>query len=196
MKVHNVELTISAVKPEQYPNNGFPEIALVGRSNVGKSSLINTLIDRRSYARTSGQPGKTQTLNFYKVEEKMYLVDVPGYGYAKVSKKEREKWGRMIETYLTQRPNLKGVISLIDARHEPTELDLQMLEFLHYYQLPVLAVGTKIDKVPRSKWNKVASNALRKTDFLNSDNYVLFSAVSKIGKDSVWDWIDQMIEKD
>ncbi len=192
MKVHNVELTISAVRPEQYPDEGFPEIALVGRSNVGKSSLINTLIERKSYARTSGQPGKTQTLNFYNVESKLFLVDVPGYGYAKVSKKERDKWGRMIETYLTKRPSLKGVISLIDARHDPTELDIQMLDFLHYYQLPVLTVGTKIDKVPRSKWNKVTSSTLKKISFLNEDNFTLFSAADKTGKDSVWAWIEKM----
>ncbi|KRL03215.1 ribosome biogenesis GTP-binding protein YihA/YsxC [Liquorilactobacillus capillatus] len=194
MKVHNVELTISAVRPEQYPVEGLPEIALVGRSNVGKSSLINTLINRKSYARTSSQPGKTQTLNFYNVEDLLYLVDVPGYGYAKVSKKERDKWGRMIETYLTQRPNLKGVIALMDARHEPTELDIQMLGFLHYYQLPFLAVGTKIDKIPRSKWNKMVSNAVKKTSFLNHDNYALFSAVNKTGKELVWDWIEKMVE--
>ena len=192
MKVHNVELTISAVRPEQYPDEGFPEIALVGRSNVGKSSLINTLIERKSYARTSGQPGKTQTLNFYNVESKLFLVDVPGYGYAKVSKKERDKWGRMIETYLTKRPSLKGVISLIDARHDPTELDIQMLDFLHYYKLPVLTVGTKIDKVPRSKWNKVTSSTLKKISFLNEDNFTLFSAADKTGKDSVWAWIEKM----
>ena len=129
MDVHNVELTISAVRPEQYPAEGYPEIALSGRSNVGKSSLINTLINRKNYARTSSQPGKTQTLNFYKIEDELYFVDVPGYGYAKVSKKDREKWGKMIETYFETRQELRGVISLVDARHEPTELDCQMIEF-------------------------------------------------------------------
>ena len=127
MEVHNVELQISAVKPEQYPEQGYPEIALVGRSNVGKSSLTNTLINRKSYARTSSQPGKTQTLNFYRVEDQLFFVDVPGYGYAKVSQKEREKWGRMIEKYLTSRKELKGVISLVDARHDPTDDDISCI---------------------------------------------------------------------
>lgn len=125
MQVHNVNLTISAVRPEQYPDAKLPEVALAGRSNVGKSSLINTLINRRNYARTSSQPGKTQTLNFYNIEDLLYFVDVPGYGYAKVSQKEREKWARMIETYFSTRQELKGAISLVDARHEPSELDCQ-----------------------------------------------------------------------
>lgn len=154
MKVHNVDLTISAVRPEQYPQEGYPEVALSGRSNVGKSSLINTLINRNGYARTSSQPGKTQTLNFYDIESQLYFVDVPGYGYAKVSQKEREKWGRMIETYFAERSELRGVISLVDARHEPTQLDKQMIDFLHYYDLPILVVGTKIDKVPKNKRNQ------------------------------------------
>lgn len=128
MDVHNVELTISAVAPKQYPSGNLPEIALVGRSNVGKSSLTNTLINRRSFARTSSQPGKTQTLNFYQIEQQLYFVDVPGYGYAKVSKVEREKWGQMIETYLTSRDQLKGVITLVDGRHAPTEDDIAMHE--------------------------------------------------------------------
>ena len=126
MEVHNVELQISAVRPDQYPEQGYPEIALVGRSNVGKSSLTNTLINRKSYARTSSQPGKTQTLNFYRVEDQLFFVDVPGYGYAKVSQKEREKWGKMIEKYITSRRELKGVISLVDARHEPTDDDITL----------------------------------------------------------------------
>lgn len=191
MKVHNVSLKISAVRPEQYPDEGYPEIGLVGRSNVGKSSLINRLINRKSYARTSSQPGKTQTLNFYDVESMLYLVDVPGYGYAKVSKAEREKWGRMIETYLTQRETLRGVVSLIDARHEPTELDVQMVEFLHYYELPILLVATKIDKVSRSKWNKVEKDIKKKINLEEQDELILFSATEKIGEEEVWNWIEK-----
>ena len=185
MDVHNVELTISAVRPEQYPAEGYPE-----RSNVGKSSLINTLINRKNYARTSSQPGKTQTLNFYKIEDELYFVDVPGYGYAKVSKKDREKWGKMIETYFETRQELRGVISLVDARHEPTELDCQMIEFLHYYNLPILVVGTKIDKIARGKWNKSESIIRKKLRLRKEDKVILFSAVTKTGKEQIWEWID------
>lgn len=191
LKVNNVNLETSAVKPSQYPQTGFPEIALSGRSNVGKSSLINTLINRRAYARTSSQPGKTQTLNFYDIESKLYFVDVPGYGYAKVSQKEREKWATMLETYFAQRQELKGVISLVDARHEPTALDKQMIEFLHYYDLPILVVGTKIDKIPKNKRQHSASVIRKSLKLRPQDQVILFSSVDKTGKDEVWEWIKQ-----
>ncbi|AEV95127.1 ribosome biogenesis GTP-binding protein YihA/YsxC [Pediococcus claussenii] len=195
MEVHNVELQISAVAPEQYPTQGYPEIAMVGRSNVGKSSLTNTLINRKSYARTSSQPGKTQTLNFYRVEEKVFFVDVPGYGYAKVSQKEREKWGTMIETYLTSRNQLKGVISLIDARHQPTEDDVSMYQYLNYYNIPILVVATKSDKIPRGKWNKQES-LIKKTIGFDKKNsaFQMFSAQTKEGKDQVWNWIEKRMK--
>lgn len=191
MEVHNVELTISAVRPEQYPQDNLPEIALAGRSNVGKSSLINTLINRKKLARTSSQPGKTQTLNFYNVEHQLNFVDVPGYGYARASKQDREKWGAMIEEYFAQRQQLAGVISLVDSRHAPTELDQQMIDFIHYYQFPLLVVGTKIDKIPRSRRNQ-SESVIRKTLQLTADDQlVLFSAVDRTGKDDVWRWIEQ-----
>lgn len=191
MEVHNVELTISAVCPEQYPPGNQPEIALAGRSNVGKSSLINTLINRKKLARTSSQPGKTQTLNFYNVEKQLNFVDVPGYGYARASKKEREKWGAMIEEYFAQRQQLAGVISLVDSRHAPTELDQQMINFIHYYQFPLLIVGTKIDKIPRSRRNQ-SESVIRKTLRLTpADQLILFSAVDRTGKDDIWRWIEQ-----
>lgn len=191
MEVHNVELTISAVRPEQYPQGNLPEIALAGRSNVGKSSLINTLINRKKLARTSSQPGKTQTLNFYNVEQQLNFVDVPGYGYARASKQDREKWGAMIEEYFAQRQQLAGVISLVDSRHVPTELDQQMIDFIHYYQFPLLVVGTKIDKIPRSRRNQ-SESVIRKTLQLTADDQlVLFSAVDRTGKDDVWRWIEQ-----
>lgn len=192
MKVQNVELTISAVSPAQYPNEGFPEIALSGRSNVGKSSLINTLINRKGLARTSSQPGKTQTLNFYNIEFELYFVDVPGYGYAKVSKKDREKWGQMIERYFSDRPVLRGVISLVDGRHEPTELDCQMIDFLHYYDLPILVCATKMDKIPRGKWNRTESQIRKKLALNPQDEIVLFSSVTKAGKEEVWNWVEKM----
>ena len=194
MKVNNVALTISAVKPEQYPAEGYPEIALAGRSNVGKSSLINTLINRKNLARTSSQPGKTQTLNFYNIESLLYFVDVPGYGYARVSQKEREKWGQTLETYFASRKQLRGVISLVDARHEPTQLDKQMIEFLHYYDLPILVVGTKIDKIPKSKRNKCESVIRKALKLTAKDQLILFSSVDKTGKNEVWNWIETMTE--
>ena len=138
INTNNLTITISAASKKQYPENDWPEIALAGRSNVGKSSFINTLLNRKNFARTSGQPGKTQLLNFYNIDDQLHFVDVPGYGYARVSKKEREKWGKMIEEYLTTRENLKAVVSLVDIRHEPPEDDLMRYEFLKYYHIPVI----------------------------------------------------------
>ncbi|MDR3190928.1 MAG: ribosome biogenesis GTP-binding protein YihA/YsxC [Lactobacillaceae bacterium] len=191
MEVHNVEITMSAVQPSQYPTIGLPEIAFVGRSNVGKSSLTNTLINRKAFARTSSQPGKTQTLNFYKVEDEVFFVDVPGYGYAKVSKKMREEFGKMIETYLTERSQLKGVVSLVDARHEPSEEDIAMYNWLTYFDIPVLVVATKADKISRGKWNRAESIIKKALEFdsANSD-FQMFSSLTKAGKDEVWAWIE------
>lgn len=191
MNVNHVDLTISAVHPDQYPSTDYPEIALVGRSNVGKSSLTNTLINRKNFAHTSSQPGKTQTLNFYNVEDKLYFVDVPGYGYAKVSKKQREEFGQMIENYLTQRDQLRGVIMLVDGRHAPTADDVQMYQWLAYYKLPILVVATKIDKVKPSQFTKVQKLVKDKLEFQGKQPLVLFSAMSKRGKEDVWRWIEE-----
>ena len=193
MNVHNAEIVISAVSPKQYPESQLPEIALAGRSNVGKSSFINTLINRKNLARTSGKPGKTQTLNFYLIEDALHFVDVPGYGYARVSKKEREKWGRMIEEYLTTRENLRAVVSLVDLRHDPSADDVQMYEFLKYYEIPVIIVATKADKIPRGKWNKHESAIKKKLNFDPSDDFILFSSVSKEGMEKAWDAILEKI---
>lgn len=193
MKVHNAEIVISAVSPAQYPESELPEIALAGRSNVGKSSFINTLIDRKNLARTSSKPGKTQTLNFYNIEKTLHFVDVPGYGYAKVSKTERSKWGKMIETYLTQREQLKAVVSLIDFRHEPSVEDVQMYQFLKYYEIPVIVVATKIDKIPRGKWNKHESMIKKALSFEKQDTFILFSSITKDGKEDAWKAIEKAI---
>ncbi|MCT4388281.1 YihA family ribosome biogenesis GTP-binding protein [Leuconostoc pseudomesenteroides] len=191
MDVHNVEMVMSAVSATQYPTDGKPEIALVGRSNVGKSSLTNTLINRKNFARTSSQPGKTQTLNFYNVEDRLYFVDVPGYGYAKVSKKQREAFGHMIEEYITSRKQLRGVISLVDARHDPSDDDISMYEWLHYYNIPILVVATKSDKISRSRFNKYESNIKRTLGFDEEDSdFQFFSSETKYGKDEVWQWIE------
>ncbi|WP_373842543.1 ribosome biogenesis GTP-binding protein YihA/YsxC [Limosilactobacillus sp.] len=193
MEVHNVDLTISAVRPEQYPKTAYPEVALVGRSNVGKSSLTNVLINRQNFAHTSSQPGKTQTLNFYAVENQLYFVDVPGYGYAKVSKKERERFGQMIENYLTQREQLCGVIMLVDARHAPTADDVTMYQWLAYYNLPTLVVGTKSDKVKSNAWNRQESQIRKKLGMTPDDPLILFSAKTKRGKEQVWQWIERQM---
>ncbi len=191
MDVHQVELTISAVQASQYPTGDQPEIALVGRSNVGKSSLTNVLINRKNFAHTSSQPGKTQTLNFYHVEEALYFVDVPGYGYAKVSKKQREQFGKMIEAYLSTRNQLKGVIELVDGRHAPTEDDQSMYQWLTYYQVPTLVVATKVDKVKPSRYNQIEKAVRQGLGMEKGAPLLLFSAETKRGKDVVWQWISQ-----
>ncbi|WP_295746076.1 ribosome biogenesis GTP-binding protein YihA/YsxC [uncultured Limosilactobacillus sp.] len=191
MQVNDVELTISAVAAAQYPQGSDPEIALVGRSNVGKSSLTNVLINRRNFAHTSSQPGKTQTLNFYHVNDRLFFVDVPGYGFAKVSKQERERFGQMIEEYLTSRKQLRGVIMLVDARHQPTEDDVMMYQYLHYYQLPTLVVATKIDKVKASQRAKVKRAIINKLQLQDGDSLLTFSAVKQQGSEQVWQWISK-----
>ena len=147
LNTHNASILLSAANQSHYPKDDLPEVALAGRSNVGKSSFINTLLGRKNLARTSSKPGKTQLLNFYNIDEKLRFVDVPGYGYAKVSKKERERFGQMIEQYLTQRDQLRGAILLVDGRHAPTADDVSMYQWLQYYHIPTLVVATKIDKV-------------------------------------------------
>ncbi|WP_125709950.1 ribosome biogenesis GTP-binding protein YihA/YsxC [Companilactobacillus zhongbaensis] len=191
MQVNNVSMNLSAVSSKQYPDEGYPEIALLGRSNVGKSSLINALINRKSFARTSSTPGKTQTLNFYNIEDLLYLVDVPGYGFAKVSKKQREEFGVMIEEYLTTRKPLKGVIILVDGRHAPSDDDISMYQFVSYYHLPTLIVATKMDKVKKNQWNKTTSQVNKAMNINQTDQLQLFSAETKAGKEQVWDWIEE-----
>lgn len=191
MKVntHNADILLSATNKSHYPQDDIPEVALAGRSNVGKSSFINTMLNRKNLARTSGKPGKTQLLNFFNIDDKLRFVDVPGYGYARVSKKEREKWGKMIEEYLTTRDNLRAVVSLVDLRHEPSADDVQMYEFLKYYEIPVILVATKADKIPRGKWNKHESIIKKKLDFDKTDTFIIFSSVNKTGVEEAWNAI-------
>lgn len=193
MKVQTAELIISAVKPEQYPSGFQPEIALSGRSNVGKSSFINKMINRKSLARTSSKPGKTQTLNFYLLNDQMYFVDVPGYGFAKVSKKERDAWGRMIETYLTEREQLKAVILLIDVRHAPTKDDQMMYEWLTHFGIPVVVVATKADKIPKGKHQKHVKTIRETLKMEKGSHVLLFSAETSFGKEKVWSMIESLI---
>ena len=189
INTHNAEILLSAANKSHYPQDDIPEIALAGRSNVGKSSFINTLLNRKNLARTSGKPGKTQLLNFFNIDDKLRFVDVPGYGYAKVSKTERAKWGKMIEEYLTSRDNLRAVVSLVDLRHDPSADDVQMYEFLKYYEIPVIVVATKADKIPRGKWNKQESAIKKKLDFDKTDDFIIFSSADKTGLDQAWDAI-------
>lgn len=193
MKVHSAEIVISAVAKKQYPKSALPEIALAGRSNVGKSSFINTLIDRKKLARTSSKPGRTQTLNFYLIENKFHFVDLPGYGYAKVSKQERAKWGEMIDEYFANRKQLQAVVSLIDMRHDPTEGDIQMYDFLKYYNFPVILVATKADKLAKNKKNQQISRIKELLDFDDNDSFVVFSTVTKEGKEEAWHAIEAFI---
>ena len=189
INTHNADILLSAANKSHYPQDEIPEVALAGRSNVGKSSFINTMLNRKNLARTSGKPGKTQLLNFFNIDDKLRFVDVPGYGYARVSKKEREKWGKMIEEYLTSRENLRAVVSLVDLRHEPSDDDVQMYEFLKYYEIPVILVATKADKIPRGKWNKHESMIKKKLDFDKTDTFIIFSSVNKTGVEEAWDAI-------
>ena len=191
MKISSVNLVISAVRRSQYPTDNKPEFLLVGRSNVGKSSFINTLINRKNYARTSATPGKTQTINFYLVNDKFYLVDAPGYGYAQVNKKKQKKFGLMMEDYLTSRKNLKQVFMLIDFRHKLSKDDIMMYNFLKYYKLPVTIVATKVDKIPITKQQQQRNVILEDLDLVVGDEFVMFSNVTKIGKDEIYQKIER-----
>ena len=193
MKINSVELSISAVRQSQYPTDNKPEFLLVGRSNVGKSSFINSIIERRNYARTSSKPGKTQTLNFYNVNNDFYLVDVPGYGYASVSKERQQKFGMMIEEYLTNRENLKEVFLLIDFRHKPTNDDLLMYNFLKYYDLSVTIILTKVDKIGRTLREKQLQLIKDTLNIKEEDKYILFSSTTKLGKNNVTSVIDKIV---
>lgn len=194
MKIKETEFVISAVRPNQYPVDGLPEIALAGRSNVGKSSLINKLIQRKNLARTSSQPGKTQQLNYYRVNQDIYLVDFPGYGYAKVSKTQREQFGVMIETYLQERDQLVLQLLVIDIRHEPSKDDQLMYKWLKHFEIPTCVVVTKADKIPRSKWDKHMKMVKTTLEFDPSDKMVLFSSETGLGRDELWGTILQAID--
>ena len=193
MKINSVTLQSLAVRESQYPEENLPEFLLVGRSNVGKSSFINTLINRKNFAHTSSKPGKTQTLNFYNVNENFYLVDVPGYGYASVDKQTQAKFGLMIEEYLMNREALKRVFLIIDYRNKPMEDDLLMYNFLKYYHKEVTIVATKYDKVSQSKRAKVEKVLNSSFDLQDTDNIIYFSSVTKEGKDKVMNIINSYL---
>ncbi len=186
MIIKSVNLETVCGITSKLPVNTLPEIAFAGKSNVGKSSLINGLINRKNYARTSSEPGKTQTINFYNVNEQLYFVDLPGYGYAKVSQTSREKWGKMIEKYLNQSKQLKLVFLLVDIRHEPSANDIQMYEWICYQGFRPVIIATKSDKLSKNQIVKQTS-VIRKTLGLKSEDILIpFSAVNKSGRDEIW----------
>lgn len=193
MKINSVDFVTSAVRKSQYPEDNKPEFLMIGRSNVGKSSFINTLVNRKNIARTSSIPGKTQTLNFFLINQLFYLVDVPGYGFAKVSKNLKNKFGMIIEDYLKERENLKMVFLLVDFRHQPTEDDVLMYEYLKYYNIPVTIVATKCDKVSRNSYLKNEKIIKEALNLEENDSIIQFSSVSKVGKQEIHNKIVEII---
>lgn len=192
MNIHNAEFTISAVKPNQYPSTGYMEFAFAGRSNVGKSSLINKLLNRKSLARVSGTPGKTVTINFYNIDNTIYLVDLPGYGYAERSKSEIEKWGKMMDDYLANREPLVQTILLVDSRHKPTKDDVQMAEWIRHYHDRLIVVATKMDKLKKREIEPNLELIWETLGMGEDDILVPFSTKDDEGKFTVWDMIDMM----
>lgn len=185
MKIETSNLEVIAIRTSQYPRDNKPEFLLVGRSNVGKSSFINTMIGRKNYAKTSATPGKTQTLNFYLCNNSFYLVDVPGYGYASVSKATQKKFGLMIEEYLKTRSNLKNVFMIIDGRNKPTENDVLMYNYLKYYNIPVTIIANKYDKISANNREKTLKNITNILKLNEDDKIIYFSSVNKKGRDEV-----------
>ena len=184
MNLNNVKLVVSAVNPSQYPNKNYPEIAFVGRSNVGKSSLINKILNRKNFARVSSKPGKTATINFYDIDSSVYLVDLPGYGYAKVSKQEKLKWAEMIETYLESRKNLKNIIILVDSRHLPSEDDMVMLNWIKYFNKNYYVVATKTDKNKKSELEEKLRQ-IREVLKIDDHRFIPFSSITGEGREDV-----------
>ena len=185
MKFEKVELVISAVRRSQYPEDNLPEFIMLGRSNVGKSSFINTITNRKKLAYISSKPGKTSTINFYNCDDELYLVDVPGYGYADTSKEEIRKFGLMVEEYLKKREQLKRVFLLIDFRHKPTSDDVLMYNFLKYYHIPVTIIATKADKISNNERTKNLKLLKDSLDIVVGDDLVVFSSTSREGKEEI-----------
>lgn len=193
-QVKQSEYLLSAAWPSQWPDESLPEICLAGRSNVGKSSFINALCQRKNLARISATPGKTRTLNFYEINHELRFVDVPGYGYAKVNHDIQIQFGKMMETYITHRANLKLMILIVDLRHAPTSDDVMMYEFVKHYHLPVIVIATKEDKVKKSEIIKNEKKIKEKLNFYKEDQFIRFSSVKKTNVDLVWDTILEQIE--
>jgi GTP-binding protein len=193
MIIKSAEFVTSAVKPSQYPPEGLPEIAFAGRSNVGKSSLINTLVNRKHLVKTSSTPGRTQLINFFDLNNSLTFVDLPGYGYARVPAAVRKKWGPMIETYLSTRQTLKGVVIILDIRRLPREEERNLIDWLAHYGLPSIWVLTKTDKLSKTKVIK-QQNAIVEALGMSTEDVILFSAKTRRGKDAVWDAVLSLTE--
>ena len=193
MKINKADLERIAVNKKQYPDSSLPEIAFAGRSNVGKSSFINSMVNRTNLARTSGKPGKTRTINFYNINDQFRFVDLPGYGYAQVSKSEKAKWGHIIEEYLSSRQNLLEVVLLVDIRHEPTELDLMMYNWIKTFGFTGLVIATKADKLSKGKYQanmKIIRNKLGIKDI----NIILpYSSTKKINREEIWERLGKLL---
>ena len=192
MVIKNVELETVCGVTSMLPDNKLPEVAFAGKSNVGKSSLINALMMRKSLARTSAQPGKTQTINFYNINKEIYLVDLPGYGYAKASEKEREAWGQMIERYLNTSEKLRAVFLLVDIRHAPSANDKQMFEWMAYVGYDPIVIATKLDKIKRSQIDKQIKIIRQGLGADKETIIVPFSAETKQGREEIWNLIDEI----
>ena len=188
MKIKDIRMDMSAVKKEQYPDDGLPQIAFVGRSNVGKSSSINTLLNRKKIARVSQTPGKTRTINFYKINSEFYFVDLPGYGYAKLSKEEKSSWGKVMEEYFINSKNLIHVFILVDIRHEPKEDDVLMLDFVRHYGIPVSIIATKSDKVTRND-AAISKRTIKRKMKLEGERILPISALKKTGVEEIWNHV-------
>ena len=195
MKIRSSEIVVSAIKKEQYPSEGLPEIALVGRSNVGKSSATNALLNRRNFARTSQTPGKTRTINFYKINNEFYFVDLPGYGYAKVSKSEKDKWGVIMERYLQDRQELCAIFLLVDIRHEPTNDDVMMYEWIKHFGYNCVVIATKADKISRGQYQKHISIIRKKLQLEKDEKVIPLSSSKKTGVEDVWNEIIAQYEE-
>lgn len=193
MKVVSVNFITSAVLPEHYPDERLPEVAFIGRSNAGKSSLINSLVNRKKLVKVSSTPGKTRLINFFRINEKVIFVDLPGYGYAKVSKKIHAGWKDMIESYLKNREQLKGVVHIIDSRHNPTRDDLLMHEWLKYYNINTIVIGTKVDKIAKTKRIIQEREIKRALCLDDSAPFIFFSSKNGEGKKGIWKLITLLI---
>ena len=195
MKIRSSEIVVSAINKNQYPAEGLPEIALVGRSNVGKSSATNALLNRRNFARTSQTPGKTRTINFYKINNEFYFVDLPGYGYAKVSKSEKDKWGVIMERYLQDREELCAIFLLVDIRHEPTNDDVMMYEWIKHFGYNCVVIATKADKISRGQYQKHISIIRKKLQLEKDEKVIPLSSSKKTGVEDVWNEIIAQYEE-